>query len=360
MSGLLIIPARHQVLALKPVLHAVLLLMATCGLVLQLGCAKFPTESETAAVEARRWPPAPAVARILWEGELLGPVSYEGEPGWLKRTIIWVTGREEFKMVRPHGLAWDGQERLWVTDPGAQRIYIFDIPNSRHTILPLKGDPPVVSPIAVTHDEQGVAYVSDSRSGTIRRFDAQGHSLDEWGVNEELIRPTGLVFDPQSSLLWVVDTGAHRILAFDTQGQVVHSLGGRGNAGGRFNFPTHLAMDGQGRLVVTDTANFRVQVISQRGAPQGTMGRVGDGPGALAKPKGVAVDADGHIYVVDALFGNVQIFDEEGRLLLFFGENGSGVGEFWLPAGIQILSDGRIYVVDAFNQRIQIFRYVRE
>ncbi len=367
MSGSVMKPSRssrNPIRGWKPASHALVLFMATCSMVMQFGCGTVPTDTESvdsaAVLQARRWPPEPAVARILWQGEIRGPISFEKPPGWFKRVLQWVTGREPFEMVRAHGVAMDDVDRLWVTDPGAQRIYIFDINNGRHKVLPLKGDPPVLSPIALTHDTQGVAYVSDSREGTIRRFDAEGHSLEPWGGEDALVRPTGLVFDRQNSLLWVVDTGGHRILAFDTQGQVVRSLGERGNAAGQFNFPTHLTIDDQGRLLVTDTANFRVQILAQDGTPLATMGRAGNGPGSMAKAKGVATDTEGHIYVVDALFANVQIFDDEGRLLLYFGEHGSGVGEFWLPAGIYISRDDRIYVVDAFNQRIQIFQYVRE
>lgn len=360
----LFLSLRHQVLVWRSISHTGLLLAGVSALVMQVGCGTVPAGTESTdpplALEELRWPPEPAVARIFWQGEILGPDSYRKPPGWFKRTIQWITGHEPFEMIRPHGVAKDDQDRLWVTDPGAQRVYIFDIPNAKHTILPLKGDPPLASPIAITHDEEGVAYVSDSRAGRIRRFDAQGHSLEDWGGEEALVRPTGLVFDPRKSLLWVVDTGAHRILAFNARGKIVRSLGERGNAGGRFNFPTHLTIDDQGRLIVTDTANFRVQILSRDGTPLATMGKAGDGPGSMAKPKGVATDSEGHIYVVDALFANVQIFDDEGRLLLHFGENGSEVGEFWLPAGIHISSDNRIYVVDSFNHRIQIFQYVKE
>ena len=306
------------------------------------------------------WPQPPASARVRYEFDVRSPVDFGIRPNFLRRFLNWVSGREVSRLVRPHGLSTDPDGRLWVTDPGARLIHVFDPIEMNYLSLPRRGDPPLVSPIAVTHDSKGVAYVTDSARAIIRRFDRSGHALEAWGAAAGLIRPTGAAFDRLSQTLWIVDTGRHRVLGFDVGGQVVRTIGERGSTIGKFNFPTHLALAADGRLLVTDTLNFRVQIFSPTGEPLGTVGDLGDGPGSLSKPKGVAVDRDGHIYVVDALFDNLQVFDEDGRLLLHFGSSGSGPGEFWLPAGVHIAEGRTIYVADAYNQRIQVFEYLGE
>ena len=306
------------------------------------------------------WPQPPASARVRYLFDVRSPADFGIRPNFLTRFLNWISGRELPRLVRPHGLSTDPDGRLWVTDPGARLIHIFDPKKMNYRSLPRRNDAPLVSPIGLTHDSKGVAYVTDSALAVIRRFDHNGHALETWGADAGLVRPTGTAFDNLSQILWVVDTGSHHVVGFDERGQVVRTIGERGSEVGKFNFPTHLALAVDGRLLVTDTLNFRVQIFSPEGEPLGTIGELGDGPGSLSKPKGVALDRSGHIYVVDALFDNLQVFDEAGQLLLHFGNPGSGPGEFWLPAGVHIAEGRTIYVADGYNQRIQVFEYVGE
>ena len=336
-----------------------------CGLALVLGAsagcsqAHPPRPAAEAVLPLPVWPGPPAESRIRWTGEIHGPTDLGIRPGPLRRLWNWVSGEHVAPLVRPHGVAVDPKGRLWVADPGARAVHVFDSADAAYWRLPRRDDPPLSSPIAVTHDAAGTAYVSDSAHGVIRRFDSGGRSLASWGGGK-LVRPTGIGFDSSTGLLWVVDTGAHCLLALREGGEVERIVGERGTAPGKFNFPTHIAVDAvAGRLYVTDTLNFRVQVLSAQGQPLGAISEAGDGPGALSKPKGVALDRDGHIYVADGMFDNVQIFDPEGHVLLYFGERGIGRGQFWLPAGLCIAEGHRIYVADGYNSRVQVFEYLR-
>lgn len=326
------------------------------GLAFAAGCQTAAPTQESGFI-APTWPQEPSLARIRWVSEIRGPADLGIRPGLLRRLWNWVAGEQPPRLVRPHGLAMDPEGRLWVADPGARRLHVFDIPGRRYFSLPSRDEPPLVSPIAIAHDDQGVAYVSDSGRGVIRRFDREGGDLGEWDGQGVLLRPTGLAFDPQAGLLWVADTGNHRLLAFDRDGRIRRFVGERGRELGRFNFPTHLALDAD-RLFVTDSLNFRVQILTREGDPVAAFGHAGDGPGSFSKPKGVALDRDGHVYVVDSLFDNVQIFDQRGQLMLHFGDRGAGPGQFWLPGGVCIAAGNRIYVADGFNQRIQSFEYL--
>ena len=334
-----------------------LLLAALAG----AGC-QTPTSGgqEVSAASQQVWPEAPAKARIRYQAEIRGPIDLGIRSNLFRRFWSWISGRSAPRLVRPSGLSRDGAGRLWVTDPGAQQVHVFDVDRGRYLALPKRGDPPIVSPIAVVHDPRDIAYVSDSARGVIRRFDSDGESLEAWDAGGQLTRPTGLAFDPASNLLWVVDTGEHHLVALNAEGEIARTIGERGSAPGEFNFPTYLALTPAGQLLISDTLNFRVQLVETSGEVLATFGGLGDGPGALSKPKGVAMDGDGHVYVVDALFDNVQIFDEGGRLLLHFGDHGSAPGSFWLPAGLLMVDGRRLYVADSYNQRIQVFDYLGE
>ena len=55
----------------------------------------------------------------------------------------------------------------------------------------------------------------------------------------------------------------HRALhqVFDADGQPIHALGSKGTGPGQLSYPTGLAVDREGRIVVTDSANHRIQVF---------------------------------------------------------------------------------------------------
>jgi len=329
-------------------------------LALALACQTSGPPEGDAAAPGPVWPAAPARARIRFVTAIERPADLGIRPGLLRRIWNWISGSETRRLIRPHGVALDARGRLWVVDPGARLVHVFDPVRHRYKSLPDDDVEPFRSPIAVTHDARGTAYVSDSARRSIRRFSSDGEHLGDWDAGGALVRPTGVAFDERTGLLWVADTGSHRLLGLDAQGEIQRFIGGRGSGNGRFNFPTHITIDPAGRFVVTDTLNFRVQILSPEGEFLAELGELGDGPGGLSKPKGVALDRDGHVYVVDALFGNVQIFDEQGRVLLYFGGQGAGPGQFWLPAGVCIGADDRIYVADAYNQRVQVFEYLGE
>ena len=123
------------------------------------------------------------------------------------------------------------------------------------------------------------------------------------------------------------------------------------------HFPTFVAVDSAGRVLVNDTMNFRVLTFSSEGAFVSAFGSAGNGSGDLDRPKGLGADAAGDILVVDAMFDNFQIFDSEGRLLLFVGEHGRGPGQFWMPSGLAV-QGGEVAVVDGGNARVEFFEVV--
>lgn len=300
------------------------------------------------------WPDPPDRARIELVSVFSRPSELGIEPSIWTRLASLVTGNGEVEMVRPTGVAASGR-RVAVADPGAGVVHLLDVPRHQAVILKACGETALGQPVAVAF-LAGRLYVSDATQAQIHLFDADGGCAGGWGLDEGS-RPAGLAADSRRSRLYVADAGAHRVLGFDPQGNEVLRFGSRGVAAGEFNYPTWLAVDGDGNLYVTDALNFRVQVFDSNGTPLGQFGRQGDGSGELARPKGIGVDGDGHIYLVDALFDAVQMFDRQGRYLMVFGARGRRPGSFWLPSGLAVDGD-RIYVADSYNRRVQIFRFL--
>ena len=75
-----------------------------------------------------------------------------------------------------------------------------------------------------------------------------------------LVNPKGMVFAPDG-VLYVAESGNHRIQKFTAEGAPLGTWGGPGKAPGMLHNPWALAVDSKGRVHVVDTENHRVQRI---------------------------------------------------------------------------------------------------
>ncbi len=323
------------------------------------GCGQVPVtpREPPEKPELLVWPKPPAQARVRFARSVETPADWGLSGGGFQRFMDKITGQTPFRFVRPTGVVARGNA-LYVADPGAQALVIFDPVEGKERKLGRIGPDNLVSPVALALGPASKVFLVDSALRKIFVVDAQGQLLWTIGGEGRLARPAGIAYDPASDRLYVADAAAHRILVFSADGRMLDSFGGSGSGPGEYNFPTHLALTREGNLIVNDTLNFRVQVVSRDGRPLAAFGHVGDGSGDFASPKGVATDSAGNIYVVDALFDAVQVFAPDGTLLLSFGERGTRPGRFWLPNGMFIDAADAIYVADSYNQRISVFERV--
>lgn len=305
------------------------------------------------------WPAPPARPRIRWVAAVTTPEDLGIQPSLWDRAVRVVAGAEGRRLVRPTGIAArDGI--LYMADPGAPALWVWDAPARRVTRVGEVGGRPLSSPVALAlgaGPRSGHVFLADSALAVVSVHAADGQPLAVI-ADSRFRRPAGLAYDAARDRLYVADSAAHQIWVLDGAGRPVGAYGMRGTGPGEFNFPTHLALEPDGTLWVTDALGYRVQALGPDGKLRGYFGRQGDTAGDFASPKGVALDSEGHVYVVEALFDAVQVFDRQGSLLLTFGEPGVGRGQFWLPGGLFIDPKDRIYVADAYNGRIQVFEYL--
>lgn len=310
--------------------------------------------------QAARWPLPPDPPRLLCVGELRGGadiVESRGFFGWLGDVVL---GESEERALRwPLGLATaDG--KLLVADGRAAGVWLLDVPRAESRLLrELADGQNLVAPVDVAMDGDGNIYVSDTELKVVARFTADGDPLPAIGKGT-LQRPTGLAWRTAPDELLVVDTGAHQVVVYDSQGRERSRFGQRGEGAGQLNFPLFVATGRDGHAWVVDAMNARVQRFDRAGKWVSGFGFRGNAPGAFASPKGIALDGDGNIYVADALFDNIQVFDQQGTLLLVFGGHGTALGQMSLPEGLAVDQENRIFIADALNRRIQICRYLPE
>lgn len=329
-------------------------------LVLLSACATAPRDPfGVAVVDAPVWPGPPEQARLRYAGSFAEHRDLFREGGLGRSLARLFGGPIESHLSRPYALALHPTGGLAVTDPGMQCVHFYDWKARRYTRIggDLEGGLP--SPVGVAVDRAGNFLVADSRRAAVERFAPDGAHLGRFAARHAFLRPAGIAVDPESGEVFVADVLAHTVCVFGSDGVLLRTLGGNGAEPGRFNFPTHVALDGDGNVLVADSMNFRVQRVDRQGGSLTVFGEAGNARGDFAHPKGVAAMAPGVFVAVEGLYDSLVFFDGEGRLLLNVGGPGSGPGEFWLPAGMAFDAEQQLlFVADSYNSRVQVFRFL--
>lgn len=160
--------------------------------------------------------------------------------------------------------------------------------------------------------------------------------------------------------------GPDPVLQFDLDGNLLQSFGS-----GLIYWPHGIYVDREGYIWVADAVGYGPEPegeghVIYKFAPDGeivmTLGERGN-PGnsrtQFTRPSDMIVAPDGSIFVVDGHHANgnnrVVKFDEDGNYLMEWGTTGTANGEFRDPHALAMDSQGRVFVGDRANSRIQIF-----
>ncbi len=204
--------------------------------------------------------------------------------------------------------------------------------------------------MAVVSSAEGDLYVDDAGEGAVARIAANGRCT--WLGEGTLERPTGVA--ARDGKVFVADPPRHHVVVLSGTGELVSTIGAHGDDDGGLNFPTSVAFDASGNLLVVDALNFRIARFGPDGAWRGAFGAALPDGGPFAMPKGIATGADGQVYVSDAQRDVVAVFRPDGTFDYVFGAPGPAAGRFTHPAGLAF-AQGRVYVADSYAGRIQAF-----
>lgn len=277
-----------------------------------------------------------------------------------RRNENWFTdlifGKKPDNLVKPMSVVAFSPDTFWVADQGNGSILQVFNQVGEITQFENKGIERIPSIVGSCFIPGHKILFTDSKLNKIFQFTPGSGEMQILNDSLLLEQPTGIAYSVVNNQIWVVETSAHRIAILNKQGELIKRLGGRGNAPGKFNFPTYLWIDHSGLVYVVDAMNFRVQIFDKDGEFISTFGEIGDASGYFSRPKGIATDSFGHIYVSDALFHVVQVFDRTGQLLYTFGSQGQEKEQFWMPTGIYIDEENFIYIADSYNSRVQVFQ----
>jgi hypothetical protein len=307
------------------------------------GCATSARKPEAAVF----FPPSPELPRVQFLTSLRGSKDIEEQSGFDK----FVVGeKRELPLDKPYGVAlFDG--RIYVCDTNSS-VMVFDM--KKKTFDRLKGAAGpggLRQPLNISIEPDGTKYVTDPVRGQVVVFDRNDAYVRAYGV-EGRWRPVDAV--PFEDRLYVADAANALVRVFDKKsGDLVRTIGDKGEAAERLNLPTNVAFDSEGHLYVTDFGRFQVVKFDRDGHFQAAIGKLGDNLGHFARPKGIALDREGRLYAVDASFNNVQIFNKDGRILMFLGGGGEKAGDLLLPAKVALDYDNIKYFEKYIDPKFQ-------
>ncbi|MCX7022752.1 MAG: NHL repeat-containing protein, partial [bacterium] len=124
-----------------------------------------------------------------------------------------------------------------------------------------------LNPAAVAVDDLGYLWVADSQNHEVKKLDDDGGLLQTFGgmgqARGRLTLPLDL--DHDGERLIVADTGNRRIQAFGVSGRVELEVGLRPAPGGVLPRPEKLSVGPDGRIYVLDTGANRIMVYDGEG-----------------------------------------------------------------------------------------------
>jgi len=326
------------------------------------------------------WPDPPDIARIRWIEQYRGepkpvapvaPVKEKKKEGWMLRLagiqpVEAPKSDTRFKLVRPYGLAVDSKGKIYAADTYVGAIFIFTPETKAVEFIRNGRDARFKALVGLAIDDTDRLFVTDSGFQRVFVFDTN-HKFQASFGSDRLARPSGVAVDNKNRLLYVTDVLKDNVAVYDLDNfKFLRTIGGPpkkagDDSPGTFARPTNVAVGPNGDVYVSDTLNQRIQIFDADGTFLSTFGKPGDGPGDFARPKGIAIDSDNHIWVADADQNRVKVFDRQGRLCAFFGEYGYFPGQFALPSGLAIDKNNRVIVAEqVLNGRLQVFRYTTD
>ncbi len=210
----------------------------------------------------------------------------------------------------------------------------------------------VPAPRGVTVGPAGEIYVLDN-IGRVLVMDRAGALQKSWWMPEYSVGKPERLLICRNGRLAVADTHYHRVVIFDTDGNVVSMFGRRGSGPGEFEYPVAIAEDDRDNLYVCEYGgNDRVQVFRPDGTYVSAFGSFGAAPGQFQRPSGI-VWRNGRLYIVDAFNNRVHVCDESGTAVRL-PENAFSA-DLHYPYDVSLTENGIVYVVEYGAGRVTWF-----
>ena len=225
-----------------------------------------------------------------------------------------------------------------------------------------------------------VTIVGDSTQGYNGDLDEEGRPRPAEGA--QLFSPLGLALSPSGTILYIADSGNHRVRKVETGYWDIQTVAGngsgdyRGDGGHATNAslraPSGLAVDGLGNLYIADKLNHRVRMVDGNQTITTVAGgtKAGyDGDGGVAtqaylkSPEDIAVTDAGVLYISDSGNRRIRRVDLATGVITTVagngkrrrpseGDDGPALEASFEPYGLALDGAGGLLIVDQYNHRV--------
>lgn len=270
-------------------------------------------------------------------------------------------------LERPVDVAYDGDNRIYVTVPSASRIVYYDRNGKNGQVFVedayepnhQRSDFDILVPVGIDVAEDGLVYVADTQKAAIVVFSPEGEKLREFelmGARHVEVRE-GRVY---------ALSNAGKLVVFDTDGNRLGEWGTEGRGPDQLKDPNGVAVDAEGNVYISDMDNYRVialdpdlEVRWRYGGP--TFSNEEHTSRSLASPTGIALAKDGNLYFLDTLSSVIQVVDTNGKVVSApLGAMGNADDQFYFPSGIEWMDDDLFVMADTYHDRIAGVRLTRQ
>ncbi|KAL5496386.1 hypothetical protein EMCRGX_G012657 [Ephydatia muelleri] len=152
----------------------------------------------------------------------------------------------------------------------------------------------------------------------------------------------------KGDVLYVADTGNHRVQKLTSSGKFLHKFGQQGSGQGQFNEPVVVIIDSNNKLIVSDSDNHRIQIFNEDGGWLLTIDGNGSGNHSFESPWGLALDPQGNIHVAAQGSNTIKVFTKEGVYVRMYGDPNR-------PSGIAIDDEGYSLVSERDGNCLSIY-----
>ncbi|XP_078575043.1 tripartite motif-containing protein 2-like [Branchiostoma floridae x Branchiostoma japonicum] len=247
----------------------------------------------------------------------------------------------------PVGVAVDKDGNIAVVERGNKRVQIFDKDTGQSLrSFPVDGE----KPYDLDVDSNGMFVVTSwGEHFGLRRYTKEGKLLDTFKP-DCMDDPHGLTVLKDGRMV-VVNRPEQSscLLLLQPDGSLLREIGK-----GQLQKPVFVSVDeSRDTMFVTDKRAHKVFAFDLDGNPKFEFGKEGQNDGDFQNPKGITVDPAGNVIVGNGGDGRVQVFRANGAYIRTIG-----TVETERASGVTLTSDGYIAVACWNGHCIELYRYM--
>ncbi len=210
-------------------------------------------------------------------------------------------------------------------------------------------------PESIGLDKEGNIYVADTGNHRIVIFDSDGDYLRHFGKRETVPYPLGIAIS-KSGRMYVTSLMMQRLTILDKTGKVIKKI----ELKKKEEIPLRVTLH-KGKLYMSTVG--KIMILDLDGNIKKRFSKEGRGLGMLEYPNGIAITKIDKlkeaIVISDSNNNRIQVFRMNGKPYAYLGRPPKSLKDkglmFGLPTGLTIDQEGRIFIMDSLNHAIRIF-----